>query len=108
MKEAEALQAFSALSGETRLRMLRLLVVAGEGGMTAGDISAQTAAAPSRASFHLSALTKAGLVSATREAKQIRYHVRFETLGELMGYILTDCCQNHPTVRSCCLGDQGC
>lgn len=102
MNEKEALAALSALAGATRLRVLRLLVRAAPDGLTAGEISAATEATPSRASFHLASLAKAGLVTQRRDGRQITYQVDFATVGRLLGYILTDCCQNNPTVLSCC------
>lgn len=102
MEENQALGALAALSNETRLRMLKLLVSAGNNGLTAGEISRTSDATPSRASFHLTCLSQAGLVTSSKDARQITYKVNFKTVGNLLGYILSDCCQNNPTVLSCC------
>lgn len=102
MDETAALAAFGALSNATRLRILKLLVKAGPDGMAAGDIAAASGAAPSRASFHLSALAETGLIAATRQARHIVYTVNFDVVGELTRYLLVECCANNATVRACC------
>lgn len=102
MNEAEALRALSALSAATRLRMIKCLVKAGPTGMTAGEIAQAADATPSRASFHLNNLTKAGLVKSHRASRAIVYSVEFEALGGLLSYILHDCCQGNESVFKCC------
>ena len=74
MDEAQALAAFAALSQETRLRIVRLLVTAGPDGLAAGTIGeAMGGASSSRMSFHLGQLQQAGLVTARREGRFILY-----------------------------------
>lgn len=102
MQEEDALAAFLALSNATRLRMLKCLVAAGPGGMFAGEIAQAVAASPSRASFHLTAMSEAGLITATRNSRQIAYAVDFNAVGQLVRYLMQDCCQNNAVVRSCC------
>ncbi|TIU67432.1 MAG: transcriptional regulator, partial [Mesorhizobium sp.] len=46
MDERQALIAFGALSQETRLRLLRLLVVAGPEGISAGSLAEQVEVSP--------------------------------------------------------------
>lgn len=103
MNEPDALKAFGALSNESRLRVVKCLVEAGSCGMSAGDIAENIGAAPSRASFHLAALTEAGLVRSERESRSIRYFVNFASMGALVQYLLEDCCGGNPEVRNCCL-----
>lgn len=102
MDEAEAIAAFSSMANQTRLRMLKSLVVAGPGGMTAGAISTTVGASPSRASFHLSKLSDTGLVRAERRAREIIYAIDFGAMGALVRFILEDCCRNDASVRACC------
>lgn len=99
MIETEALSAFAALSQETRLRVIRLLVTAGPDGMPAGQIGeAMDGASSSRMSFHLSQLEHAGLVTSRRDGRQIRYAARFDALQGLIGFLMRDCCQGHPEI----------
>ena len=111
MDEKPALDAFAALSQETRLRIVRRLVTAGPAGMSAGAIGdAMGGVASSRLSFHLSHLENAGLVTSRREGRSIIYSAALKRLSELVDFLMRDCCQGHPEVcapavkalSSCC------
>jgi arsenate reductase len=98
MDEAQALNAFSALSQETRLRIVRLLVIAGPEGMAAGAIGKELRVASSRLSFHLSHLEHAGLIQSQREGRSIRYTASYAALSSLIAFLMRDCCQGRPEV----------
>jgi ArsR family transcriptional regulator len=98
MDETQALSALSALSQETRLRIVRLLVTAGPEGMAAGAIGDALDAASSRLSFHLNHLEQAGIVQSRREGRSIRYSAAYDALSGLIGFLMRDCCQGHPEV----------
>lgn len=102
MNENQVVDALSALSQETRLRMVRYLVTKGGEGAAAGEVAEAAGASSSRASFHLNALSQAGLITATRASRSIIYRVDFTAMGALIGYLIEDCCQNDPAVVSCC------
>lgn len=96
MLEKNALNAFAALSQETRLRIVRLLVVAGAEGMASGQIAeALDGASPSRISFHLSHLENAGLIFSRRKGRQIIYYAVWTILADLVAFLMHDCCQGH-------------
>lgn len=96
MLEKAALNAFAALSQETRLKIIRLLVVAGADGMASGQIaSALNNAAPSRISFHLNHLEHAGLITSRREGRHIIYCAIWSTLSDLVAFLMHDCCHGH-------------
>ena len=107
MKQAEAIGALSALAQETRLGIVRYLVGRGEEGASAGEIARAVEAGSSRASFHLSALENAGVVRSERRSRHIVYRARFDRIGELISFLLNDCCDGHPDIVGCCLSD-GC
>lgn len=98
MTEAQALDAFSALSQETRLRVVQLLVTAGPGGLAAGAIGEAVGASSSRLSFHLNHLEQAGLIQSRREARSIIYNAAYPALSALVAFLMRDCCQGHPEV----------
>ena len=99
MDEPRALAAFAALSQETRLRIVRLLVQAGPEGLAAGAIgAAMDGASSSRMSFHLAQLEQAGLVQSRREGRSILYSAVYGTLADLVGFLMRDCCDGHPEV----------
>lgn len=111
MNEVQALNAFAALSQETRLRIVRILVTAGSKGMAAGAIGdAIDGTSSSRISFHLNCLEQAGLVMSRREGRSIIYSAALSALSSLIEFLMRDCCQGHPEVcnpamvalSSCC------
>ncbi|OYW58628.1 MAG: transcriptional regulator [Bosea sp. 12-68-7] len=98
MDERDALSAFAALSQETRLRMVRLLVAAGPAGMAAGAIAEAVDASSSNLSFHLKELEHAGLIQSRRQSRSIIYSASYGALSGLVEFLMRDCCQGHPAV----------
>ena len=98
MKQSRALKAFAALSHETRLDVLRLLIAAGPEGLTAGDIGKRVSVMASRLSFHLSVLEQAGLVSSRRKSRNVIYVAEYDDLNSLVTYLMQDCCCAHPAI----------
>jgi ArsR family transcriptional regulator, arsenate/arsenite/antimonite-responsive transcriptional repressor len=99
MNEPQAFAAFAALSQETRLRIVRLLVKAGPDGMAAGAIGdAIGGATTSRLSFHLTHLEHAGLIHSRRDGRFIIYSAVYLALAGLVEFLMSDCCQGHPEI----------
>lgn len=98
IEDAQALDAFAALSQQTRLQMVRALVVAGPDGMAAGAVGEAVGASSSNASFHLAHLERAGLVVSRRAARSIIYSASYEALSGLVQFLMQDCCQGHPEI----------
>lgn len=99
MDEKRALAAFAALAQETRLRIVRQLVMASPDGMSAGAIgAAMDGASSSRMSFHLSHLEQANLVESRREGRSIIYSAALPELAALVEFLMRDCCQGHPEI----------
>ena len=99
MNEDQALSAFAALSQETRLQIVRLLVRSGPEGMSAGAIGeALGGATTSRLSFHLTHLEHAGLIRSRREGRFIIYSAVYPALAGLVGFLMRDCCQGRPEI----------
>jgi DNA-binding transcriptional ArsR family regulator len=101
MTRERALAGLSALASETRLDLVRLLVVAGEAGLPAGVVAERLGISASRLSFHLSALEQARLVTAARDGRRILYRADHAGIGGIIGYLLHDCCAGHPEVCAC-------
>ena len=102
MDEIQAIEMFGALSQETRLHIVRFLVGCGERGASAGEVGTKVNASSSRASFHLTALERAGVITSERRSRQVIYRANLESLGNLTSFLLNDCCESHPKVLSCC------
>ena len=92
MEERQAILAFGALSQETRLRILRLLVVAGPEGLAAGLIAERAGVSASNVSFHAKELERSGLVVSRRESRSILYSVDIGVLNGLLRFLMEDCC----------------
>lgn len=98
MEERQALASFAALSQETRLHIVRMLVVAGPDGMAAGAIAEKADVSASNVSFHLKELDRAGLITQKRESRSIIYTANYEGLGALIRFLMEDCCAGHPEI----------
>lgn len=96
MELNDAAVAFAALSVETRLNLLRLLMVRGPTGMPAGDLATQAGLPGSTASFHLAALERAGLTQSIRQGRQIIHAVRMNGLRQLLMFLTETCCSGRP------------
>lgn len=92
MNERQALDALAALSQDTRLAIVRQLVQAGSAGRPAGEIADALDVRQNTLSTHLQKLESAGLLSRTRQGRRILYAARYDTLRELVLYLLQDCC----------------
>lgn len=98
MDERHALSALSALSQESRLRIVRILVQAGPGGVAAGLLAAEIGTSTSNISFHLKELEQAGLIRSRREGRSILYTAAFPALSGLIAFLMRDCCLSHPEI----------
>jgi arsenate reductase len=96
METTEAAAAFAALSQETRLDLMRLLIAEGASGLPAGEIAARLAVPPSTLSFHLAALERAGLTQSTRQGRQIVHAVRIAGVRRLLSFLTEACCAGRP------------
>ncbi|WP_313611068.1 ArsR/SmtB family transcription factor [Rhizobium sp.] len=108
MKERQALLSFAALSQETRLAIVRALVVAGPEGMAAGAIAERMGVSATNVSFHLKELERSGLISQRRESRSIIYSASYDALADLAKFLMEDCCAGHPTVRENVQRSDGC
>ncbi|MVA69968.1 metalloregulator ArsR/SmtB family transcription factor [Agrobacterium vitis] len=98
MDQKQALSAFAALSQETRLLIVRMLVVAGPDGMAAGALAEKIDVSPSNISFHLKELEHSGLIGAQRQSRSIIYTANYGALGGLVRFLMEDCCSGHPEI----------
>jgi ArsR family transcriptional regulator, arsenate/arsenite/antimonite-responsive transcriptional repressor len=88
-----AVTALSALAHESRLQVHRLLVQAGEDGLSAGVIAEQLGMPASSLSFHLTHMQAAEMVNQRRQGRSLIYTVNFECMDALMAYLQENCCK---------------
>lgn len=115
MEKSNAISALSALAHDGRLDIFRLLVRAGSEGMAAGEIARATGAAASTQSVNLAILSRAGLIASRRDGRSIIYTAAYDRMGELLGFLMEDCCAGRPEVcaplagllakSACCVED---
>ncbi|MDF1800466.1 MAG: metalloregulator ArsR/SmtB family transcription factor [Planctomycetota bacterium] len=96
MEMNAAIETFTALAHETRLRAFRMLVKAGPEGMAAGRIASELDVAPPTLSFHLAQLVRAQLLDSRREGRSVIYGLRTEGVRDLLGFLTEDCCGGRP------------
>ena len=99
MKLLRAVEALAALAQETRLALFRLLVRQGPLGLAAGDIGEKLRVPAATLSFHLSQLSRAGLLVSRREGRSIIYAADYDGMAGLMAYLTENCCQG--SAESC-------
>ncbi len=92
MQASAAIAALSALAQEHRLALFRLLVQAGEKGLSAGAIAEALGVPNSSLSFHLAQLNRAGLVTQERQHRSLIYRANYQAMNALVAYLMENCC----------------
>lgn len=96
MDEADVIRALGALAQETRLRIFRMLVVAGPRGVLPGQMAEALGSSPTALSFHLKELVHAGLASSERDGRHLIYRASFAQMTGLLGFLTAHCCEGQP------------
>ncbi len=92
MEASAAIEALGALAQEHRLALFRMLVQAGDRGMTAGVIADALGVPNSSLSFHLNQLNRAGLVTQERQHRSLIYRANYQAMNALVAYLMENCC----------------
>jgi ArsR family transcriptional regulator, arsenate/arsenite/antimonite-responsive transcriptional repressor len=104
MDSGKVVGALGALAQEHRLAAFRLLVQAGGEGMAAGALADTLRVPNSSLSFHLAALTKAGLIRQERQSRSLIYTADYGAMNDLVGYLMENCCGGADCSTSACDG----
>lgn len=64
--------------------------------MVAGEIASTLDVPPTNLSFHLKALTQAGLLTVEQEGRFQRYRANLPLMLDLIAYLTEECCSGHP------------
>jgi DNA-binding transcriptional ArsR family regulator len=91
-----AVRALAALAQDRRLEVFRLLVQAGPEGLAAGEIAGRVGIPASTLSFHVKALSQAGLLGARQRSRHIYYSVNFDAMNALIAFLGENCCGGRP------------
>ncbi|MTH97947.1 helix-turn-helix transcriptional regulator [Roseibium sp. RKSG952] len=100
MRDEDAIGRLAALAHQDRLATFRLLVKAGPEGLPSGRIAEKLTIPPTRMSFHLAALERAGLLTTRRDGRRIVYAVAYGEMRNLLEFLTEDCCGGHPEICS--------
>lgn len=92
MELETASKILSGLSNPSRLAVIRLLVQAGETGVSAGVLAERLEVLPNTLSANLRVLLHADLVRSEREGRHIRYFANYDCLRSVLSFLLEDCC----------------
>jgi DNA-binding transcriptional ArsR family regulator len=92
MEASTAVVALGALAQEHRLAVFRLLVEAGTEGLAAGQIAQALDMPNSSLSFHLSQLSRAGLIACERRHRSLIYRADYAAMNALVAYLMENCC----------------
>lgn len=98
MEKTTAVTVFESLASSVRLDVFRLLVKQGPQGLVAGEIAAALGLPATNLSFHLKALTQAGLLAVAQEGRFQRYRANMALMGQLIGYLTEECCAGNPAL----------
>ncbi|MGD9551171.1 MAG: ArsR/SmtB family transcription factor [Burkholderiaceae bacterium] len=96
MEKTTAITVFESLASGVRLDVFRLLVRQGPAGLVAGEIAAALELPATNLSFHLKALTQAGLLTVAQEGRYQRYRANIALMQELIHYLTAECCMGQP------------
>jgi len=92
MDKLHATKIFESLASGIRLDVFRLLVKHAPSGLVAGEIAAFLDLPPNNLSFHLKAMTYAGLINVTQEGRYQRYRAHLTLMQALIDYLTAECC----------------
>lgn len=92
MKSGDAVAKLGALAQDSRLAVYRTLVQAGPEGLAAGEIAARLGIPAPTLSFHLKALSHAGLLAMRAAGRSKIYRADYAAMDALLGYLTENCC----------------
>lgn len=86
-------RALAALGHDARLRIFRVLVKAGDDGLTVGEIAEHLGMPASTQAHHLKMLVDTDLVTQSKQGRAVINTVDFEKMQNVLGFLSEECCQ---------------
>ena len=102
MKLISAVAAMAALAQESRLAAYRLLLESAPDGLPAGEIASRLGILPATLSFHLKALSHAGLVASSAQGRFVWYRADVAAMNDLVAYLTENCCKSSAVCDAAC------
>jgi ArsR family transcriptional regulator, arsenate/arsenite/antimonite-responsive transcriptional repressor len=82
----------SELGNTVRLEIFRVLIRAGDTGLTIGDIRSTIGIPASTLGFHLRGLVEVGLVVQERQGREVRCRADYQHLRSAIAFLMEECC----------------
>jgi DNA-binding transcriptional ArsR family regulator len=101
MESKDALACLAALAQEHRLNLFRLLVQAGDEGLSVGELATATGLAGATLTSHLHVLRRAGMVSDERRGRVIQCRASYPQMNTLLGFLTENCCAGSAASAGC-------
>lgn len=92
MELEQAASCLEKLGSPARLEIFRLLVRAGEPGLSVGEIQRHLRIPGSTLSHHIAQLSRAGLLQQTRQGRVLTCHPNWALMDELIAFLTAECC----------------
>lgn len=92
MKLDTAANILAKIGNPTRLKIVRLLVRAGDEGLPVGTIQKKLNIPGSTLTHHISHLKSAGVIHQQRQQATLICKMEFEVLRKLVDYLTEECC----------------
>lgn len=92
MKLETAANILAKIGNPTRLKIVRLLVRAGNDGLAVGRIQKQLKIPGSTLTHHISHLKSAGVIRQQRQQATLICKMEYELLEQLVEYLTAECC----------------
>ena len=97
MELDDAANTLAKIGNPTRLKIVRLLVRAGDDGLAVGQIQKQLDIPGSTLTHHIAHLKSAGVIRQQRQQATLICTIEFELLRDLVDYLTEECCVDQDT-----------
>jgi ArsR family transcriptional regulator len=92
MKLDDAANILAKIGNPTRLKIVRLLVRAGDNGLAVGMIQKKLSIPGSTLTHHIAQLKSAGVIRQQRQQATLICKMEFDVLRKLVDYLTEECC----------------
>lgn len=93
MIDLDAANMFAALGHPSRVSVLRLLVQAGDAGLSVSQMRDHLDMPATTFGHHLKAMADAGLVRQTRDGRSLISRADYDAMRGLVAFLMEDCCR---------------